>query len=61
MIGNSVWNSMVQLVFNMYIDDDVDVLAIQSAGIGVLIFCGTDKKNFKSNFKYTYVLFTSSL
>ena len=26
MIGNSVWNSMVQLVFNMYIlDDDVDV------------------------------------
>ena len=52
---------MVQLVFNMYIDDDVDVLAIQSAGIGVLIFCGTDKKNFKSNFKYTYVLFTSSL
>ena len=38
---------MVQLVFNMYIDDDVDVLAIQSAGIGVLIFCGTDKKKFQ--------------
>ena len=47
---------MVQLVFNMYIDDDVDVLAIQSAEIGVLIFCGTDKKNFSNQtLKYTYL------